>query len=228
MTDIAQVKEQLRRLADEKYRRFISNLVPGTPDILGVRLPELRRLAKNLAKEDWRGFTAAADASSQEMRLLQGLVIAYTRAGFGEVLPYIEAYIPRITNWAVCDSFAGSLKIARRYPEEMWRYLCRCLTSDEPYRLRFAVVTLLSHYADVLRLQEALALLNKIRHDDYYVKMAVAWAVSVYFIRFPEQTMPFLIRNDLDDFTHNKALQKIRESVVPDTKTKTLISRLKR
>jgi len=228
MTNIIQINDELHHLADEPYRRFISRLVPGVDDIIGVRMPALRRLAKALAKEDWRGFLAVADDSSQEMRLLQGLVIGYAKADIDEILPYIEAFIPKITNWAVCDGFAGTLAIARRYPREMWNFLLPCFDSTETYRLRFGAVMLLIYYTDEAYLAEALALLDQIRHEDYYVKMAVAWAISTFFVRFPYRTMPFLLNNNLDDFTHNKALQKIRESLIPDQETKTLISTLKR
>jgi 3-methyladenine DNA glycosylase AlkD len=155
-------------------------------------------------------------------------VIGYACSDIGEALTYMESFIPKITNWAVCDSFAGSLKITRQYPEQIWRFLLRCFESEHPYRLRFATVMLLNYYVDEIHLNEALSLMNNIQADNYYVKMAIAWAISAFFVRLPKQTMPFLLHNNLDDFTYNKTLQKIRESNIPTPEVKALIKTMKR
>jgi 3-methyladenine DNA glycosylase AlkD len=231
MIEIAQVNKELQRLADADYRLFISRLIPNEAELLGVRMPALRRLAKSLAADaDWRGFAAAAlpEAASHELVLLQGLVIGYAKGTWDELASLIEAYLPRLRNWAICDSFASGLKISHAYPEPMWQLLRRALATDQPYQLRFVAVMLLNHYLDAEHLTAALALLAQIRHEDYYVKMAVAWAVSAFYLSFPEQTFFFLRQNELDDFSHNKALQKIGESRLCDAATKDLIRQLKR
>lgn len=231
MIEITEVNEELQRLADAGYRQFISRLIPHEAELLGVRMPALRHLAKSLAADaDWRGFAATAlpaDAS-HELVLLQGLVIGYAPGGWDELSPLIEAYLPRLRNWAICDSFAGSLQISRSYPQPMWQLLLRALNTGQPYQLRFTAVMLLNHYLDSEHLPSALALLAQIRHDDYYVKMAVAWAISAFYLNFPERTFAWLRQNELDDFTHNKALQKIAESRRCNAAAKELLRQLKR
>ena len=115
--DILPIKEQLNDSAEEKYRDFVSRLIPGEERIMGVRSPALRRLAKQIAKEDWQGFLAAADDSSHEMLLLQGMVIGYAKMELNQKISQIEQFLPKITNWAICDSFVTTLKISKTLPE---------------------------------------------------------------------------------------------------------------
>ena len=96
------------------------------------------------------------------------------------------------------------------------------------YDLRFGTVMLLSHYTDQDYLDRALKLLDRVRHPGYYAKMAVAWAVSVYFVKFPDQVMEYLKQCSLDDWTYNKALQKITESFRVDKETKKLVRQMRR
>lgn len=222
------VRERIFELADEGYRQFHSKLVPGTDNVLGVRLPKLRELAKELAKGDWRGYIAVAQAAYYEEVMLQGLVIAYAKADIEEVLRYVAAFVPKINNWAVCDSFCTSLKITQRHRAQVWDFLQPYLGSQKEFELRFGVVMLLGFYIADEYIDQVLALLDSAKHDGYYVKMAVAWALSVCFVKYPEKTMAYLQNSTIDDFTYNKALQKITESFRVDKETKILIRSMKR
>ena len=86
------------------------------------------------------------------------------------------------------------------------------MSSTQEYEIRFAVVCLLDFFIQEDFIDRILSFFSSIHHDGYYVKMAIAWAVSVCYVKFPEKTESFLLQNTLDDFTHNKAIQKIRES----------------
>jgi 3-methyladenine DNA glycosylase AlkD len=222
------VRERIFELADEEYRQFHSALVPGTDNILGVRLPRLRELAKELAKGDWRDYIAAAQDEYYEEIMLQGLVIGYTKADIEEILCYVAAFVPKINNWAVCDSFCNSLKITKEHMARVWEFLQPYLLSREEYELRFGIVMLLSFYIEDKYIDRVLVLLDSVKHEGYYVKMAVAWAISICFVKYPEKTMVYLKKNTLDDFTYNKALQKITESFRVDKATKTMIRSMKR
>ena len=111
-----------------------------------------------------------------------------------------------------CDSFCSSLKIAKIYKTEMWEFLQPCFTSGQEYEIRFGVVMLLMYYVEDGYLEESLNILSEIRHSAYYVKMAVAWALSVYYIRFPKEVMELLQTDTLDPETYRMTLQKIVES----------------
>lgn len=216
------LQERLLELADPAYRKFHSSLLPGTENILGVRTPELRKLAKEIRKGDWETFLLENGRRWYENDILQGLVIAEARMKPEKRIEYIKNFLPRIENWAVCDIFCGSLKEAGKYPALYEPLLRACLISDKPFEIRFGVVMLLDHYRKREYLEEIFNSFDKIESNHYYVRMAIAWAVSVYYVHFPEETLSYLDRCSLDDWTYNKALQKIIESqrVLPEEKEK--------
>lgn len=116
----------------------------------------------------------------------------------------------------------------QKEPEVWFSYLQTYQNSSREFEVRFAVVSLLAHYIDEIYLDQVLQILNRLRHDGYYAKMAVAWAVSICYIQFPVQTKAFLLKNKLDDFTQNKAIQKIRESYRVSREEKEELNLLKR
>jgi len=215
-------------MADEEYRKFSSSLIPNVDNILGVRLPELRKLAKNIARGDWRTYLAQADNRYFEETMLQGLVIGYVKTDIEERMRYVADFVPRIDNWSVCDSFCTGLKFTKNHRSLMWDFLQPYLSSDKEYEIRFGVVMLLLYFVEDEYIERVLQWMDRIRHEGYYVKMAVAWAISVCYVKYPEPTMAFLKNNTLDDFTYNKALQKIIESLRVDSGTKHVLRSMKR
>lgn len=222
------IRDKLMELADEEYKKFSSALLPNIDNILGVRLPQLRQLAKEIAKSDWRNFLSKAEGEYFEEMMLQGMVIGYVRADIEESLLYVADFVPKIDNWSVCDSFCVGLKFTKKHLESVWQFLQPYFASDQEYEIRFAVVMIINYFVEPDYIDQVLKILNDINHDGYYAKMAIAWAVSICYIKLPEPTMSFLKNNSLDDFTYNKALQKITESYRIDQETKALIRSMKR
>ncbi|WP_301108854.1 DNA alkylation repair protein [Sporosarcina sp.] len=223
------IRKQIHELIDSDYQKFASALIPNITNVLGVRMPELRKLAKVLVKDDWRSYLETADDDYFEEVMLQGLVIGYAKADIEEILTYVADFVPKIDNWSVCDSFCSGLKFTKKHKERVWIFLQPYLLSTKEYELRFGIVMLLTYYVETSYIDEVLARLGTIKHDGYYVKMAVAWALSICFIKLPEPTLAYLKRDTaLDIFTYNKALQKITESCRVDTETKGLIRSMKR
>ena len=222
------LRDKLFELSDDKFKTFHSRLCPNTDNIIGVRLPLLRQLAKEIAKGDWRNFLSNSKEEYYEEILINGLVIAYAKCDVEERLNYIESFVPKIDNWAICDSFCNTLKFVNKNKEIMWEFIQSYLKSYNEFEIRFAVVIILNYYITEDYIDLVLKTLDNIKHDGYYVKMAVAWAISMCFIKFEEKTMAYLKDNSLDDFTYNKSLQKICESLRVDKKTKELIQSMKR
>lgn len=222
------IKQELILLSEPEFKAFSSKLLPGASNILGVRLPKLRKIARHLAKGDWQSYLQHACDDSFEELMLQGMTIGYVKAPLNDILPYVTAFVPKINNWSVCDSFCSSLKLPKRYPDEMWTYLMPYLLDNAEYAVRFAVVMLLLYYIDEKHIDTLFELFDSIKHPSYYVKMSVAWAVSICYIRFPDQTMHYLKHNTLDNQTYHKALQKITESLQIDKGTKVIIRKMKR
>lgn len=219
--------EELTAAAEPKYKAFQESLIPGADHLLGVRMPQLRSIAKQIAKGDWRGFLRIAADDSFEEILLQGMVIGNANAALGEKLERIEAYVPKIANWAVCDGFCSGLKFSEEERERVFGFLERFFASRDEYSIRFGVVMLL-HYIEPKYIDRILQLLGEVRHESYYVRMAAAWVLSDCYIRFPEKTMEFLQSGAVDEFIYGKTLQKIIESKRIDEKDRERIRGLRK
>lgn len=222
------IKEQLELQREPDFQKFTAGLLPGVEHILGVRLPALRKMAKQLAKGDWQTYLQAACDDSYEEIMLQGMVLGYAKGNLQEKEPFLRAFLPKIDNWSVCDSACSTLKLAKTQPAEFWDFLTEYLHSPKEYEVRFALVQMLDYYVNEEYLERVLEAVDHLDLKFYYVQMAQAWAISICYREFPERTLPFLKENHLDDFTHNKALQKITESLKVPKEAKAYIRTLKR
>ncbi|NLK87784.1 MAG: DNA alkylation repair protein [Clostridiaceae bacterium] len=223
-----EIKERLKSLADEKYRSFSSGLIPGVDNMLGVRLPQIRGLVKEIAAADWRSYLEEADDEYFEEIMLRGFIIGSVRIDAAERLQLVEDFVPRISNWSLCDSFCAGLKFVNENQALVWEFLQPYFKSDEEFEIRFAVVMGMDYFIDGEHIDDFIKLMDGIKNDGYYVKMAVAWALSVCYVKFPEKTMAYLKDNRLDDFTYNKALQKMIESYRVSSEAKDLLRSMKR
>lgn len=230
-----QIRGQLSDLAEEKYREFNRSLIPGdTAPMIGVRMPKLREIAKKIARECPEAYLKEIREAEQrkdlwhEEYLLHGMVIGYLKCTVEERMRLLDEFVPHIRNWAVCDCSCMTYKFMKKETDVWFPYLLKFLQTGEEYQIRFAVVAMLDHFVTEAYIGQILEQAGRIRHDGYYVKMAVAWAVSVCFVKFPEQTKAFLADNPMDDFTQNKAIQKIRESYRVSKEEKAWILQWKR
>lgn len=218
------IQEELLFLAQKGNKTFTQSLHPGIEHILGIRIPDLRVLARQIAASDWQAYLGQAGTYYMEERMLQGLVLGYIRP-IPEVeayLRYLDRFVEVINSWSVCDTFtfAGGKIWVQHHQSRIWTYILSYMRSSRTYEIRFGVVMALRYFVNREYVVQLLGELELVHHEDYYVKMAVAWAISVCFVYFPEVTMRFLTDNQLDDFTYNKSLQKIVESyrVAPSVK----------
>lgn len=216
-TVIDAVKKQLIMLADEPYRIFTAKLLPKDTSLIGVRLPQVRAVAKKLAA-DSKGTGVYLDAVQQttvltlEEKLCWGFVIGYSNLPISEKLVRLQSFVPIIDNWSVCDSTCSSLKFTSRYQAEMWAFLQPYFHSQREYEIRFAIVMGLDYFIDDVYIKSFFTAITQSRRDAYYVQMGAAWAISVAFVKFPAVTLEYLRTGVLDDVTYKKAIQKICES----------------
>lgn len=222
------LRAQLMALAEEGYRAFTMKLIPGCETVLGVRMPAVRKLARAYAAGDWRVFLATAPHDYHEELLVRGLVIAMAKMTLDERFEAMASFIPLITNWAVCDSFISTLRFKESDRARVLTFISPYISSENEYEVRFAAVMLLNHFSDAPYVGATLALLDTARHEGYYARMAVAWAVAECFASDSVATLEYLGKSALDDFTYNKALQKITESLRVEQETKVRIRAMKR
>jgi 3-methyladenine DNA glycosylase AlkD len=223
-----EINKLLIDLSEEKYKVFSQSLIPGITNIIGVRLPKLRKLAKEISKNEWRTYLNHCNSNYFEEVMLSGMVIGCVKADINEILDYTAKFVPKINNWSVCDSFCVGLKVTKDYKYEVRIFLEKYLHSDKEYEIRFAVVMLLNYYVSEDNLEDIFRITDSIHHHSYYVKMAVAWLIATCFCNHQEETMKYLLNNQLDDFTYNKTLQKIVESLKVTKETKETIKSMKR
>lgn len=215
------VCRRLRELADEEYRQFHSRLCPGTERILGVRTPKLRTYAREIIKEygqqvvsrDFYTLQADYEDLYYEEKVLTGMLLGLWKApSLQEMERMLRLFLPLIDNWAVCDITCGGLKYIGKHREYFYPVLQEYLKSREAYTVRFGVVLLMNYYMDEAYVKELFLLYEQIHHEDYYVKMAVAWAYSMLLIKFYPSAYEFLKDCSLDRMTFQKTIQKACES----------------
>ena len=222
------ILERLEKLQDTKYRVFHSKLCPGKDNVLGVRVPAQKKLAKEFAEENWQEILNGPIGYWAEEKNVYGLVIAYAPLTMKQQLKYLQKFVPQIDSWAVCDTVCSSLKSFQKNRDMGWEFLQPYLKKRQAYQVRFGVVMLLDHYSTGEYIDRVLECYEDIKMKDYYVQMAVAWGISVAYIKFPERTKKFLQEADLDDFTYNKAIQKCLESFRVSEKDKHILKKMKR
>lgn len=247
------IREQLTTMGEEKYREFSASLTPGVTNMLGIRLPELRKMAKQIAKEDWQQAIAEEDVYFEE-KLLRGMVISYVKGDMEEMLPYITDFIPLVDSWSICDSVFMGMDILEKDRERTWKYIQPYLQSSEEFEIRVALIIMMQHLLKcddggkkMSRLRQVtpenlsdtkekkgpyldciLAAADRVDTEAYYVYMGVAWLIAEAFCCFPYHTYLFLKENNLDNTTYNKAIQKIIESRIPTDEVKDILRAMKR
>lgn len=225
MKKIERIEEGVKELADEKYREFQLKLCPGVDNILGVRVPVLRNYAKDLLKKySIDEILYSLNDRYYENIMLQGMVIGLNKnKDIDEVLEYVKKFIPKINNWAVCDTFCAGLKITIKNKEKVWNFLKEYLKSNKEFELRFAVVMILDFYVEEKYIDDILKIIDNIKSEAYYTQMAVAWLLSVCIVKFYDKTLEYLKNSKIDKFTFNKAIQKSIESYrITDEQKQTL------
>ena len=224
------ITEQLIEYQDLKYRDFTSALIPGSRPVIGVRLPMLRKMAREIAKGDWQAFVEMAPEEYFEEVQLKGFVIAYTKAPYEELLPFIENHIPKINDWSLCDSFCTSLKIVEKHRQEFLQFLLPYAKVDDEFKQRVVAVMLMDYYLTDDYIDQTLQILDELKNEKYYCKMAVAWAVATAWAKQRNKTYEYMQEgnNTLDDWTYNKAIQKMLESYRVSEEDKQMLREMKR
>ena len=208
-----EIEKELLNMQDKKYKEFQKGICPGVEEIIGIRIPILRSYAKELLKKyDFKQLMESIPNNYYEEIMLQGMLIGQAKLDFNEIIKYIKDFIPKINNWAVCDTFCTSLKITKKHKEKMWDFIQKYIKSDKEFHIRFGIVLILNYYIDEDYLYKDFKIFDSIKSDKYYVQMAVAWAISFCLIKFYDKTIEYLKNSKIDKFTYNKSIQKAIES----------------
>lgn len=200
--------------AEPSYQAFSASLLPNVPDLLGVRLPVLRRLARVLAKEDAAHYVSEISNASFEERMLRGMVIGYANAEEETRWRWVDVYLSAIDNWSICDSFCATLagRMGEEEARRAWPRVKAYSASEQPFTARFGVVMMIDMYMRPESIDDVLCALPGVRCEAYYARMAVAWALATAWGYFPAKTRLCMQEAAFDPWVIEKAAQKMIES----------------
>lgn len=204
----------LSSMADEKYRLFSCKLLPDAvrKTVIGVRLPRLRTLAKNMVKNGAYSIVLNSSiGSTMEEKMVYGMLIGYAPLTDEQKFEYLLKFVPKIDCWSVCDSVCVSLKFKDK--KKLWAFLLKNYAkSTAEFELRFVLVMALNHFLEEKYLEDVLRLVENISSPAYYVVMAQAWLLSMLYVKFPQSVLDFLTSHKVSTIVYAKTLQKILES----------------
>lgn len=222
-----EIVAELFRLQDKKYAAFQSKLIPSVEPnrIIGVRTPELRSFAKKLfPDQDISSFLASLPHQYFDEDQLHAFVISLEK-DFDKCIADVETFLPFINNWATCDQL--SPKAFKKEPEKLLPYISKWIQSDKVYTVRFAIGMLMEHFLDERFQPKYADMVAAVRSDEYYINMMIAWYFATALAKQYDSILPYLEEKKLDDWTHNKAIQKSVESYRITTEQKTYLKSLK-
>ena len=211
------VRKELIKNSEEKVAKFNNKLNPNNKqEILGIRIPVLRKMAKELVRQDWKIYLKQAQSETtlyMEETLLQGLIIGYCKIELDEKLELIKQFVPKINNWLINDTFCPTIKIKNQDLQKVWEFILPYLKSENEFEVRFAIIMMLDNFIIDGYVDKVICKLDGVNNEGYYAKMAVAWTMAEIGVKYNEKAMTYLKgKHNLDKFTYNKTLQKMRES----------------
>lgn len=206
------IRAALFELRDEEYRAFQGKLIPTVrpENFIGVRTPELRKLAKQMSKREGIGvFLADLPHRYFDENQLHAFILSEMK-DFGECISAVERFLPCVDNWATCDQM--SPKVFKKHRPELLERVRIWLESGHAYTVRFAIGMLMTHFLDEDFNADYLALVAGIRSEEYYVRMMAAWYFATALAKQYDAALPYIEERRLEPWTHNKAIQKALES----------------
>ena len=203
---------RLKDLQDLKYREMQIRIIPtvAPESIIGVRTPDLKAIAKEIYKSgDYAGFLKELPHEYFEENQLHAFLLSGMK-DYDACMAEVENFLPHVDNWATCDQM--SPKIFRKHKEELLAHIKEWIRSDRTYTVRFGVGMLMEHFLDDDYDTMYPEMVAALRSDEYYVNMMIAWYFATALAKQYETVLPFIEMKKLDDWTHNKAIQKSVES----------------
>ena len=220
------IQKTLINLQDKKYKLFTEKLIPNIQPncIIGVRAPELKKLAKQIDAQNKSKFLINLPHNFLEENNLHAYIICQTN-DFDKCIEYINKFLPYIDNWATCDSLRP--KCLKHNPKKLLEQINIWLTSNHTYTIRFAIEMLMLYFLDDNFDKEFCEIISNIKSDEYYVNMMIAWYFATALAKQPKTAIKYLENKTLSNFVHNKTIQKAIESYLISNKQKQYLKTLK-
>ncbi len=215
-----EIREKLYKERDEKYAILQEKIIPTAPadSIIGVRTPILRKLAKELVKRDDVGdFLDDLPHDHFDENQLHAFIVSEMK-DYDRCISEVVRFLPYVDNWATCDQMAP--KVFKKHRQELVAKITDWIDSGETYTVRFGIGMLMEHFLDEDYDIKYPGIVAKVRSDEYYVNMMIAWYFATALAKQYDSILPFIEEKKLDTWTHNKAIQKSVESyrITPEQK----------
>ena len=207
-----EIISELYKKQDIKYRDFQAKLIPDktVDDMIGVRTPELRKYAKELMKRDDIGeFLSTLPHEFFDEYQLHAFIISGIK-DFDKCMDEVNRFLPYVDNWATCDQL--SPKVFKKNRPELLKQIKKWIKSKDTYTVRFGIGMLMQHFLDEDFDVKYPEMVVKLRSDEYYINMMIAWYFATALAKQYDTVIPFIEEKRLDKWTHNKAIQKSVES----------------
>ncbi len=205
----------IKKYKDDKYKQFQEKICKTKYEIIGIKIPILRKISKDLIKNNNTDELLCYNYDKYfELIIIEGFIIANINVDYNKRLMLISNYLKKIDNWAICDTFCSALKFIKKDLEEFLNYLNKIKKVKKEYYQRFYIVILLQYYLNNKYINYNLEELLNIKSDKYYVKMAIAWNYSICLVKYYDITYNYLKNNKdkIDTFTLNKIVSKAKDS----------------
>ena len=206
---VNKIHSDLRAMEDKEYRDLNLKIANTSYPSIGIRMPELRAYAKKLLKQEKE--PVFEDKYYEEV-LIHGFYVAGKKEPFEEKIKKIEAFLPLIESWSICDTFVSSLKDIKKHREEYYPYVLKYLSSDEEFIQRFGLVVLLNYYIDDQYYPDLKRIVKEEDYHGYYSEMAGAWLLSYMFMKFFDETLAFVKTGELNEIVRKKGIRKALDS----------------
>ncbi len=213
----------LKENEDIEYKKFSERIIDTNYPMIGIRTPILKKLSKNVSKD----ILELNNEKYYEEVLLKLFVISNIKDK-EEYDKFFNKYIYKIDCWSLCDSFVTASKIIKKNKEYYFNVVEELLKDDYLFAVRVGLVILLNYYVEEEYLSKIFDLVDNINREEYYIKMAIAWLLSICYIKYPKETSKYLDNTKIDDFTYNKTISKICDSYRIDKETKQELKKKRR
>lgn len=209
---------ELLSLKDEKYLKFTKKITNTKVEMIGVQIPKLRKLAKDISKTDINSFIKEYKGNYFEERMILGFVIGLST--LEDYKKYLEFYSTQILDWSLCDSVACSLNKIKKEKEYFFELAQKMINKNNEFQIRFGIVILLNYYLNDDYIDEVINTIISIKSDKYYPNMALAWILTEIYIKYPVKIDKYINKEYLSDFVLKKTISKICDSFRVSKKAK--------
>lgn len=228
INDYAQLRNELKQSTDDKYRDFSMKICNSKYQVLGVRVPQIRKCAKQVPSEKIEEFITVRPTTYEEV-LLRGFLIA--RLPYGGMLKWFDSHLEYINDWSTCDLFCSAINrlVQKNKADFFEKKVTKLLENKHEFTIRTGLVIIKCSYIEPDYLKFIFTTADKLyNHEEYYVRMGLAWLISECFIKYPSATMEYLLRSEMPTWTFNKTISKICDSYRVDAETKKFLKKMRK